>query len=64
MLTNSTDLQQHQVEPLGSLRFALTCRTILAEHLKPEEMPAYEVKPDDGHYDGSGIEHLKLEIEN
>ncbi|PNS18046.1 hypothetical protein CAC42_4005 [Sphaceloma murrayae] len=50
---------EHQVDPLGTLRFALTCRTILPEHLQKDEMPEYEVLPDNGHYDGSGIVDLK-----
>lgn len=50
---------EHQVDPLGTLRFALTCRTILPDHLKEEELPGYEVLPDDGHYDGSKIAGLK-----
>lgn len=51
---------EHQVDPLGSLRFALTCRTILADHLKPEEMPTHEVKPDEGFYDGSAIAQMRM----
>ena len=53
---------EHQVDPMGRLRFAMTCRTILANHLKPEEKPAYEVGPDDGGYDGSGIAELKISV--
>ncbi|KAF2152993.1 hypothetical protein K461DRAFT_277764 [Myriangium duriaei CBS 260.36] len=49
---------EHQVDPTGVLRFGLTARTILPEHLKPEERPSYEVLPDDGHYDGSGIKDM------
>lgn len=29
------------------MRFALTCRTILPEHLKPEELPSYGEEPDE-----------------
>ena len=50
---------EHQVDPMGRLRFAMTCRTILAHHLKPEELPAYEVGSDDGGYDGSRITELR-----
>ncbi|KAF4547562.1 2OG-Fe(II) oxygenase-like protein 5 [Elsinoe fawcettii] len=44
---------EHSVEPMGALRFAMTCRTILPDHLGEDEMPEYDVGPDDGHYDGS-----------
>jgi len=53
------EYMEHQVESIASLRFALTCRTILADHLKPDEMPAYEVKPDERLYDGSGIAEMR-----
>lgn len=46
---------EHEVEPHGNLRFALTCRTVLPHHLKPEEMPKYEVHPDTEIYDGAAI---------
>ncbi|GAM84217.1 hypothetical protein ANO11243_022110 [Dothideomycetidae sp. 11243] len=52
------EYMEHRVEPTGVLRFALTARTILPEHLKPDEWPSYEVLPDDGHYDGSGIAEM------
>jgi len=52
---------EHQVDPMGRLRFAMTARTILAHHLKPDELPAYEVGPDDGGYDGSRIAELKMQ---
>jgi hypothetical protein len=42
----------HCVEPKGSLRFAFTCRNILANHLKEDELPLYEVEPDEIKYDG------------
>ncbi|KAF2224207.1 hypothetical protein BDZ85DRAFT_260574 [Elsinoe ampelina] len=50
---------EHQVDPLGTLRFALTCRTILPGHLSGEEMPEYEVGPDEGGYDGEGIREMR-----
>jgi alkylated DNA repair dioxygenase AlkB len=34
---------EHQVEPTASLRFALTCRTVLGNHLSPDQLPKYEV---------------------
>lgn len=46
---------EHKVVPEGYLRFALTCRTVLQGHLKPEERPTYEVGEDDYGYDGSHI---------
>lgn len=46
---------EHKVVPEGYLRFALTCRTVLGYHLKPEELPDYEVKKDDQTYDGPKI---------
>ncbi|KAH7044033.1 hypothetical protein B0J12DRAFT_577991, partial [Macrophomina phaseolina] len=46
---------EHAVEPVGKLRFALTCRYIDPESLKPEDRPVYEVKPDTGEYDGSRL---------
>jgi alkylated DNA repair dioxygenase AlkB len=45
---------EHQVEPTGSLRFALTCRTVLGNHLPPDELPKYEVG-DAELYNGSAI---------
>jgi alkylated DNA repair dioxygenase AlkB len=45
---------EHQVEPTGSLRFALTCRTVLGNHLPPDQLPKYEVA-DAELYDGSVI---------
>ena len=45
---------EHQVEPTGSLRFALTCRTVLDNHLPPDELPKYEVG-DAEMYNGSAI---------
>ena len=46
---------EHSVALKGLMRFALTCRTILPNHLKKSELPDYEVLPDTGHYDGSRI---------
>ena len=45
---------EHQVEPTGSLRFALTCRTVLGNHLPADELPKYEVA-DAELYNGSTI---------
>lgn len=45
---------EHQVEPTGSLRFALTCRTVLGNHLTPDQLPKYDVA-DAEVYDGSAI---------
>ncbi|KJX98150.1 hypothetical protein TI39_contig429g00026 [Zymoseptoria brevis] len=50
VLMEGYEIQQyleHTVVADQCLRFALTCRTIRAEHLKPEEMPSYVVEPDD-----------------
>ncbi|KAM0712083.1 hypothetical protein Q7P37_011177 [Cladosporium fusiforme] len=46
---------EHQVEPHGNLRFALTCRTVLPNHLPPYQLPPYEVKPDEERYDGGAL---------
>ena len=43
---------EHKVLPEGYLRFALTCRTVLPDHLKPEELPSYTVEVDPITYDG------------
>ncbi|KAK3715157.1 hypothetical protein LTR37_007367 [Vermiconidia calcicola] len=43
---------EHKVVPEGYLRFALTCRTVLPDHLKEEERPSYAVKEDEVTYDG------------
>jgi hypothetical protein len=37
---------EHAVEHAGKLRFALTCRYIDPESLKPEDQPKYVVEPD------------------
>ena len=58
VLMDGYEIQQyleHKVVPEGYLRFALTCRHILASHLKPHEMPAYDVKADAIGYDGSDL---------
>lgn len=46
---------EHQVEPHGNLRFALTCRTVLPNHLPEDQLPPYEVGPDGEKYDGRAI---------
>ncbi|GIZ45656.1 hypothetical protein CKM354_000881300 [Cercospora kikuchii] len=38
---------EHKVVPEGCLRFALTCRTVLPEHLRPEERSVYGVEEDE-----------------
>ncbi|KAK4544745.1 hypothetical protein LTR36_003994 [Oleoguttula mirabilis] len=58
ILMEGYDIQkhlEHKVVPEGYLRFALTCRTVLENHLKPEERPQYPVTPDDYGYDGSNL---------
>lgn len=58
ILMEGYDIQkylEHKVVPEGYLRFALTCRTVLENHLKPEERPQYPVTPDDFGYDGSNL---------
>lgn len=45
---------EHQVEPSGNLRYALTCRTILKNHLTPDQLPKYKVMEGEV-YDGSYI---------
>jgi len=45
---------EHQVEPTGSLRFALTCRTVLGNHLPSDQLPKYDVA-DAEQYDCSAI---------
>lgn len=46
---------EHEVVPHGNLRYALTCRTVLSNHLKAEELPSYEVQEDTVAYNGKGI---------
>lgn len=56
MVMDGYDIQrylEHKVVPEGYLRFALTCRTVLEDHLKSEEKPDYAVQPDEGRYNGS-----------
>lgn len=56
MVMDGYDIQrylEHKVVSEGYLRFALTCRTVLEDHLKPKERPDYVVQPDEGTYDGS-----------
>lgn len=43
---------EHKVVPEGYFRFALTCRTVLENHLKDHEKPAYTVQPDAIEYEG------------
>lgn len=55
VLMDGYDMQrylEHKVVPEGYLRFALTCRNVLERHLRDHEKPSYEVKPDEGLYDG------------
>lgn len=58
LIMDGEDVQkffEHQVEPHGNLRYALTCRRILPHHLGEGELPAYEVGADTYGYDGSQI---------
>lgn len=43
---------EHKVVPEGYFRFALTCRTVLENHLKEHERPTYTVEPDPIEYNG------------
>ncbi len=57
-LMDGYDIQkylEHKVVPEDHLRFALTCRTVLENHLKPEERPDYTVEADSQTYDGPSI---------
>ncbi|KXT06861.1 hypothetical protein AC578_7272 [Pseudocercospora eumusae] len=50
VLMEGYEIQQyleHKVVPEGCLRFAMTCRTVLPEHLKAEERPKYGVEAHD-----------------
>ncbi|KAF2159366.1 hypothetical protein M409DRAFT_30116 [Zasmidium cellare ATCC 36951] len=50
VLMEGYEIQQfleHKVVPEGCLRFALTCRVVLPEHLKEGERPDYEVEADE-----------------
>ena len=58
VVMHGTDVQkyyEHAVEHAGKLRFALTCRYIDSESLKPEDQPKYAVGSDAEGYDGSGL---------
>ena len=58
VLMEGDDIQkylEHKVVPDAHLRFALTCRVVLENHLKPEERPGYIVGPDDYGYDGADL---------
>lgn len=50
VLMEGYEIQQyfeHKVVPEQCLRFALTCRTIMPDHLKPEERPPYGEEHDE-----------------
>jgi alkylated DNA repair dioxygenase AlkB len=49
---------EHKVVPEGYLRFALTCRTVLPDHLKPEELPSYRVGEDPITYYGPKLSQM------
>lgn len=53
---------EHKVVPEGHLRFALTCRTVLPDHLKPEELPSYAVEEDAVTYNGPSVELLNGQL--
>ncbi|KAI7276712.1 hypothetical protein KC345_g6782 [Hortaea werneckii] len=58
VLMEGYDIQkylEHKVVPDAHLRFALTCRVVLENHLKPEERPGYAVGPDTYGYDGRSL---------
>ncbi|KAG9186187.1 hypothetical protein G6011_02743 [Alternaria panax] len=58
VIMHGADVQkyyEHAVEHAGKLRFALTCRYIDANSLKPDDQPKYVVGPDVEGYDGSGL---------
>ncbi|KAF2728760.1 hypothetical protein EJ04DRAFT_88042 [Polyplosphaeria fusca] len=46
---------EHSVDHAGKLRFALTCRYIEPGSLREGDRPAYEVRPDEGWYDGAAL---------
>ncbi|KAI9828288.1 MAG: hypothetical protein M1819_006626 [Sarea resinae] len=55
VIMHGADIQkyyEHAVVPEGLLRFALTCRYIDPASLAKDNVPRYEVKPDEGIYDG------------
>lgn len=49
------EIFEHQVKPLGKLRFAATCRSIDVNSLKPGGRPTYEVKGEAQRYDGLAL---------
>jgi hypothetical protein len=58
VIMHGADIQkyyEHSVDHAGKLRFALTCRYIDPLSLKEADRPAYDVKPDEGFYDGSEV---------
>ncbi|KAK3050739.1 hypothetical protein LTR09_008105 [Extremus antarcticus] len=58
ILMEGYDIQkylEHKVAPEGYLRFALTCRTVLENHLKEHEKPGYSVAVDPEEYEGPKI---------
>ncbi|KAI6909195.1 hypothetical protein KC318_g3276 [Hortaea werneckii] len=58
VLMEGYDIQkylEHKVVPDAHLRFALTCRVVLENHLKPGERPGYAVGPDTYGYDGGNL---------
>ncbi|KAI7186089.1 hypothetical protein D0869_08586 [Hortaea werneckii] len=58
VLMEGYDIQkylEHKVVPDAHLRFALTCRVVLENHLKPGERPEYAVGPDTYGYDGGNL---------
>lgn len=58
ILMDGYDIQkylEHKVVPEDHLRFALTCRTVLENHLKPEERPDYVVERDEKVYNGPSM---------
>ncbi|KAK8230812.1 hypothetical protein HDK90DRAFT_332907 [Phyllosticta capitalensis] len=61
VIMHGADIQQyyeHAVSHAGKLRFALTCRYIDPESLKPADRPEYEVAADNGVYDGSALPNV------
>ena len=58
ILMDGYDIQkylEHKVVPEGYLRFALTCRTVLEDHLKDNERPSYTVVEDTEVYHGPKV---------
>jgi hypothetical protein len=50
----------HDGAPLGTLRFALTCRTIQLKSLKPDNKPSWEVGGEDVRFDGLALPSPKM----